>query len=81
MSANSDRAIELWDLTVNKFAGHNYADAKLKRNDRVVSIGAATDSVEVRGSEVDIEYRSNVSIPSCDMRYQQTSSYERHTHI
>ena len=70
MSANSDRAIELWDLTVNKFAGHNYADAKLKRNDRVVSIGAVSDSVEVRGSKV-----SNVSIPSCDMHYQHTARY------
>ena len=54
-SANPDRAIELGELAANNLTGQNYADAKLKRNDRVVSIGVASESIEVRGHQVEID--------------------------
>lgn len=55
VSANPDRAFELGGTAAKNITGQNYADVKLKRNDRVISIGAASDSVEVRGKEVEID--------------------------
>ena len=52
---NADGAIELGELTANKFTGKNYADVKLKRNDKLTYIDAATNGAEVRGCQVEID--------------------------
>ena len=52
--ANADRAVELGEVAASALTGKTYADAKLKRNDKVVSIGAASNSAKVRGCEVEI---------------------------
>ena len=53
--ANPDRAFQLGKTAANTLSGQNYADVKLKRSDRVISIGAASDSVAIRGKEVEID--------------------------
>ena len=55
LSANPDRAFQLGEAAANTLSGQNYADVKLKRSDRVISIGAASDSVAIRGKEVEID--------------------------
>ena len=51
-TANADRAIELGELAANQLTGKNYEDVKLKRNDKLISIGVATNGAEVRGCQV-----------------------------
>ena len=55
LSANPDSAFQLGETAANTLSGQNYADVKLKRSDRVISIGAASDSVGIRGKEVEID--------------------------
>ena len=54
-TANAERAIELGELAANQLTGKNYEDVKLKRNDKVISIGVATNGAEVRGCQVGID--------------------------
>ena len=55
LSANPDQAFQLGETAANALSGQNYADVKLKRGDRVISIGTASDSVAIRGKEVEID--------------------------
>lgn len=54
-SANADRAFELGREAAERIVGENYADVKLKRKDRVISIGTANNSVTVRDQEVEVD--------------------------
>ena len=53
-TANADRANEPGELAADQLTGKNYADVKLERNDKVISIGVATNGAEVRGCQVEI---------------------------
>ena len=53
--ANAEMAIELGEAAAEQLTGKTYADVKLKRNDKVTSIGATTNSAEVRGCKVEID--------------------------
>ena len=55
MTANADRAIELGLVAANQITGKSFSEAKLKRNDKVISIGAAMNGTEVRGSHVEVD--------------------------
>ena len=44
--ANADQAFELGELAADQITGMNYADAKLKRKDKVVSIDNAVMSTK-----------------------------------
>lgn len=55
MSTNADHAFELGRESAEHLIGENYADAKLKRRDRVISIGTASNSVTVRDEEVEVD--------------------------
>ena len=55
-SANADCAIALGE----EMTGMNYADAKLWRNDKVMSIGAATNSATVRSHDVEVDPAGHV---------------------
>jgi len=70
-TANADRAIALGELAANELTGKNYADAKLKRNDKVISIGAATNSAEVRGCHVEIDPISLFLRVTCVIRKRE----------
>lgn len=54
-TANADRAIEAGEEAAKRLTAMNYADAKLKINDKVISIGAANNSAIVRGHQVEID--------------------------
>ncbi|MES9880176.1 MAG: hypothetical protein ABW185_04765 [Sedimenticola sp.] len=54
-SANADRAFEIGRESAEHLTGDNYADAKLKRKDRVISIGTASNGVTVRDEEVEVD--------------------------
>ncbi len=54
-SVNADCAFELGREAAERLTGENYADAKFKRNDRVVSIATANNTVTVRNNEVEID--------------------------
>ena len=59
-TANADGAIKLGELAANQLTGKNYTDVeKLKRNDKVTSIGVATNGAEVRECQVEIAYLGN----------------------
>ena len=70
-SANPDHAFELGEIAANSITGKNYADVKLKRKDRVISIGAATDSVEIRDNEVEIDPMALFLRVTCFIRKPQ----------
>ena len=53
--ANADKAFEVGEEAARQMTGNNYAEVKLKRNDRVISIGTAINSTQVRGFEVEID--------------------------
>lgn len=53
-TANADQAKELGECAAMSIVNQNYADVKLKRNDKVVSISASLNSVEVRGENVQV---------------------------
>ena len=53
-SANADSASEIGNASAESLTGKNYASAKMKRNDRVVSISMASNSVHVRVQEVEL---------------------------
>ena len=53
--ANADRAVELGEVATSALTGKTYADAKLKRNDKVVSIRVASNSAKVQGCEVEVD--------------------------
>ena len=55
MRSNADCAVELGNEAAKRLTGQNYSDGKLKRNDRIVSIGAATNTATVRGQDVDVD--------------------------
>ena len=54
-TANADGAIELGELAANQLTGKNYTDVNLKRNDKVITIGVATNGAKVRGCQVEID--------------------------
>ena len=54
-SANAECAVEVGERVAARLTGFNFADAKLKRNDKVTSIGAATNSASIRGHDVEID--------------------------
>ena len=82
---NADGAIELGELTANKFTGKNYADVKLTRNDKLTYIGVATNG-EVRGCQVEIDplslslrvIRSYVDVTKGKFISHTSSSSTRH---
>lgn len=51
-----------------RLTGVNYADAKFKRNDKVISIGAANNSAIVRGHQVEIDPISLFICATCLVR-------------
>ena len=59
-SANADCAIALGEEIATRMTGMNYADAKLWRNDKVMSIGAATNSATVRSHDVEVDPAGHV---------------------
>lgn len=54
-SANADCVFELGRESAEHLVGQNYAYVKLKRNDRVISIGTANNSVTVRDKVVEVD--------------------------
>lgn len=52
---NADSAVELGIQAAASLTGQNYSDVKLKRNDRIISIGAATNTATVRGQDVEVD--------------------------
>ena len=58
-TVNTDGAIELGELAANQLTGKNYTDVKFKRNDKVTSIGVATNGAEVCGCQVEIAFLGN----------------------
>lgn len=53
-SANADSAYEVGKAAADAMTGKSHGEVKLKRNDRVVTISAANNSVRVRGQDVEI---------------------------
>jgi len=53
-SANADVAYATGQSAAIAITGNNYADVKIKRKDRVVSIAMSRNAVIVRGQEVDL---------------------------
>ena len=54
-SANADSAYTLGEEAAARLTGTSYVDVKLRRNDKVVSVGSAINSAEVRGQQVEIK--------------------------
>ena len=67
-SANPDCVIEIGEAAADRLTGLNYADAKLRRNDKVTSIGSANNSTEVRGHDVEIDLIFLLIRVTCVMR-------------
>ena len=69
---------------VNQLTGKNYADAKLKRNDKVIYIGVATNGAEVRGCQVEIDPLSLFLRVTCvlhgrdEMKVHLTYEFSKH---
>ena len=53
--SNADCAAELGIEAAARLTGQNYSDVKLKRNDRVISIGAATNTATVHGQDIEVD--------------------------
>ena len=53
--ANADSAFEVGNDAAARLTGLNYADATLRRNDKVTSIGAVSNNTTVRGKMVEID--------------------------
>ena len=67
-TANADRANKPGELAANQHTGKNYANVKLERNDKVISIGVATNGAEVRGCQVEIGPLSLFLRATCVLR-------------
>lgn len=53
-TANADLAIKVGEEAASRLTGISYTDAKLKRNDKVISIAIANNSAKIRGHQVEI---------------------------
>ena len=53
--SSADCAVELGIEAAARLTGQNYSDVKLKRNVRVISIGAATNTATVCGQDVQVD--------------------------
>lgn len=49
---NADCSVQVGKEATTRLTGLSYADAKLKRNNKVTSMGAVTNSKTVRGKDV-----------------------------
>ena len=54
-SANADCSIPLGDEAATHPTGMNYVDTTLRRNDKITSSGAATNSATVCGQNVEVD--------------------------
>lgn len=83
-TANADCAIEAGEEAAKRLTGMNYVDAKLKRNDKVISIGAANNSAKVRGHQVETDPISLLICVTCvlrnraDMKDQLNHKFSKH---
>ena len=53
-SANAEQAYDIGKALADEMTGKKHGDVKIKRNDRVTSINAAVNAVEVRGKKVEV---------------------------
>lgn len=74
--ANAECAVEVGEQVAAHLTGLNFADAKLKRNDKVTSIGAATNSTTVRGHDVEIDPTLLFMRVTCTIK--KSSDMEKH---
>ena len=70
--ANADLAIELGERAAARLTEQSYADAKLKRNDRVISIAAAANTATVRGQDIEIDQSALFMRVTCVIKNHQT---------
>ena len=53
-SSNADNAYDIGKSAADKLTGQKYGETKLKKTDKVTSISAASNAINVRGKEVDV---------------------------
>ena len=69
--ANADKAFEVGEEAARQMTGNNYTEVKLKRNDRVILIGTAINSTQMRGFEVKIDPMSLFLRVLCVSKYKR----------
>ena len=69
--ANADQEFELGELAADQITGKNYADAKLKRKDKVVSICTTKNNTGDRGCQMKIKPISLFLRVTCVMRKRE----------
>ena len=66
--ANADCAVELRDSAAVRLVNDNFADVKLKGNDKIISIGAATNNTTIRGHRVEVDPTSLFMRVTCTIK-------------
>ena len=83
-SANADKAFEIGEQSAIAISGCSFADVKLKRNDKITSIGSAVNSVKVRDKEIEVDSTNLLLRMSCatdkksDMKANLSYEYDKH---
>ena len=66
--ANADCAVELRESAAVRLVNDNFADVKLKGNDKIISIGAATNNTIIRVHRVEVDPTSLFMRVTCTIK-------------